>query len=320
MMKHLEVAPLPPIDAGPDEDAWQERIADVLRELDGGRVRSAPRIILRGGTAARLGHGLTRPSRDIDADLTEPLDVWALLHAAAARAGLAALAEPRRGRGQKGQLTLTDPAIARAAIVEVDLRILRDPRTLATIGACTERRNGIWMYTAAELARQKIEMATESGRRRRAKDRYDIAWWLRNHVEHVAPEQRLALDTALERDPMLANAWDNDHRRDRIMRRIDSEAVHDALTTALERDPAVLQRRWPEGQLQIRVAMRGGADLTWRCRPQDETTLPIATFNHDRDLEQFMVRMRLWSPEEVPELLQELTLERQRARARSRTS
>ena len=51
----------------------------MLRCLDRAEGREQSRIILHGGTAARLGHGRTRASADIDADATETLDVWELL-------------------------------------------------------------------------------------------------------------------------------------------------------------------------------------------------------------------------------------------------
>lgn len=162
-MKYLEGSPLPPISASPDDEAWQERIGDLLRELDKARARSTPRVILRGGTAAKLGHGLTRPSLDIDVDLTEPIDLWALLTEAATRAEIVAIAKPNRGHTQKGELVLTDPGIATAAMVEVDVRTLRGPHTLETIRTRTVRKNGIWMYTARELARRKSKWRPNRG-------------------------------------------------------------------------------------------------------------------------------------------------------------
>ena len=57
------------------------------------------------------------------------------------------------------------------------------------------------------------------------------------------------------------NAWDNDHRTDRIMHRIKNTDVNDALMAALDRDPLVLQQRWPEGHLQIGIGVKAGATL-----------------------------------------------------------
>ena len=108
-MKHLDGAPLPAIREEPEERAWEERIGDLLREADRGAVPGALRLVLRGGTAAKIGHGLNRPSKDIDGDMTGPGDGWALLCEAAQSAGLTALAKPERRRAQKGRLVLSEP-------------------------------------------------------------------------------------------------------------------------------------------------------------------------------------------------------------------
>ena len=317
-MKHLGGAPLPAIAEEPEERAWEERIGDLLREVNRSQAPSAGRLILRGGTAAKIGHGLTRPSRDIDADVIGPADVWAILREGAHRAGLTALAKPDRRRTQKGQLVLSDPRTGTAS-VEVDVRTIREPKWAGAIESMTivERRHGILMYNAHELIRQKIEMATEPGRRRRAKDRYDIAWWLRNRPECVAPEQRVALDRALRGTSELKEKWDETHPKDRIMQRINSATVHDALMRTLDCDPVVLWDRSPDGTLHINIHMTGGATLAWQEEPETEERSEIATLGSDNELETFMVQMGLWEQKEVPERLKELTLERERARART---
>ena len=303
-MKHLASAPLPAIAATGDEETWERRIGDMLTRLDDADQRKQPRIILRGGTAARLGHGLSRPSADIDADATEALDIWALLTQAAQRAGLIAMATPARRSTTKGRLTLSDPRIATPKSIDIDVRIVRDPEVLASIGKLTERRNGIWMYTARELARQKIEMATEPGRRRRAKDRYDIAWWLHNGIEHIAPELRTELDRALRADALIAVQWDTQHRRSEMLNRIESTVVHDALMTALDRDPAVLKERWPDGRLTMSVHAKNPTEVTWQREPPKPSQLAIGSFTNDDELASFMLRMGLRSERDTPKLLE----------------
>lgn len=311
-MKHLERAPLPEIWEDPDERVWTERIADLLRETDRALARQPARLILRRGTAAKLGHGLPRPSKDIDADIAGELDVWETLHKGAEQAGMIALAQPDRRRMLKGALVLTDPEVG-STTVQVDIRVLRDPQTLTTIheGTITERKIGICMYKPEQLAQQKIEMATEPGRRRRGKDRYDIAWWLRTRTECVNYAQRVALDQTLRSDNELKRRWDESHARDRVMSRTSSDTVHDALVLALDCDPMVLQDRWPEGQLTVEIKLAGGAALWWGREAESPRTEAIVEFESDRELEMYMVRMGLWEQREVPKMLQALTKERQ---------
>ena len=322
-MKHHERAPLPEIREDHDEQAWTERIADLLREIDRALTGQRGRLILRGGTAAKLGHGLPRPSRDIDADIAGELDVWETFQQGAAQAGMIALAKPDRKRRLKGALVLTDPEVG-STTVQVDMRVLRDPHTLRGIddGAITEKRNGIRMYKPEQLAQQKFEMATEPGRRRRGKDRYDIAWWLRTRVECVNHAQRVALDQALRFNHDLKRRWDESHARDPVMSRISPDTVHDALMLVLDCDPVVLQHRWPQGQLTVDIKLAAGATLWWGRETERPRTDAIADFATDHELETFMIRMGIWDRSEVPKRLQELNMERQNAiamaQARSR--
>ena len=306
MIEHLQSAPLPEIDAEPAQRIWEERIGDLLRE-----VRHEG-FILRGGTAARLGHGLTRPSQDIDADLTQPRAVWSMLENGASRAGMIAVGQPEGKSALKGRLMLTDKRIGMSTTIGVDIRIIREREILDSVDSLTEHRNGILMYSAGELARQKVEMAIEPGRRRRAKDRYDITWWLHNHIEHVRPGLRAELDEALREDRSLRSRWEADHARNATMRRVNAASVRDALVTALDRDPAALERRWPLGGMEIHTHARTGATIGWRTQPQDGALRPIATCDSDAEVAQFMRQMQLLDPREIPELLKQLTQERAR--------
>lgn len=318
-MKHLAAAPLPAIREKPEERAWTEKIAELLRALHRVAGADAPKIVLQGGTAARLGHGLSRPSNDIDLDLSAPIDAWNLLDRAASEIGCTSLIETHRKRQSKGKITLSDPHMG-STVIEADLHVVHDDARIEAIesGTATEIRNGIRMYAAPILAAQKIAMATEPGRRRRARDRYDITWWLHNHIEAVNPQQRIALDQAIRNDPRLSEEWHARHGKDPIISRVDSNTVNDALRLALDRDPVILADRYPEGNLNIEANPTEGIELQWRHGPDSNRTDDIAQFDTDRDFEQYMIQMQIWRPDEIPEVLEELTRKREQVRARSR--
>ena len=306
--EHLQIAPLPAVPPRQDDYHWEPRIEEmlsVLRDLASDTV-----VVLKGGTAARLGHGLSRPSQDIDVDTTSPADTWRLLGEAANATDLLAICEPRRRSSLKGILTLVDPRSGTSQRIEVDAWPLRDttPEELEKI---TESRARILMYTARELARQKINLVAEPGGRRRARDRYDITWWLHNHIDQIDPEQRIALDRALRADETIAQDWSNDHLRSGID--ADDYAVHCALATALDRDPAVLRDRWPRGRLHTDARKRGGADVTWQPTPDSRERLPVAVCRSDVALETLMTRLQVWERHEVPEYL--CAIARQRAQS-----
>ena len=314
MRQGLSTAPLPSVREEPDEIAWEQRIEDLLREANRVASEQNTTIVLKGGTAGKLGYGLTRPSRDIDIDVVGDVDAWEILKDAGHRTGLTMMAEPERQRPMKGRLVVNDATIG-TTVIEVDVRKMHDPGKIEAItrGAKTERRHGICMYSAAELARQKIEMVTKPGGRRRGRDRYDIAWWLLNRVDVVPQELRIALDEAIRTDRMLKSEWDQNHTLDRILRRVSKEAVHDALRTALDTDPAVLKHRWPDGTLHVRVHPVEGATVEWQRTPDETTTTRVAELENDSALEDFMVQMELWKHEEVPARTHALQWERQNA-------
>ncbi len=314
MIDAADSAPLPPIAPKPQEQAWEERLADLLREVARTERERDAMLVLRGGTAGRLGHGLTRPSRDIDADIVGDCNVWNVFAQAAERAGMTAIAEAEPGHALKGKLTLNDPRIGTTAIT-VDIRQIRDPERTAAIrnGTLSERRNGIRMYIARELAEQKIGMFT-SRSRRRARDRYDIAWWLRNRIDVVPDHTRAAIDRRLRSEPEAKVVWDTSHRNDAVLARVKAEHVHDSLLAALDNDPAVLQDRNPEGQLEIAADGYEGALVEWRSDPDSNRSTIIAELENDQELESFMVSRGLWKREDLPRHFEALADARAEAR------
>lgn len=305
---------LPPVAETPGQRLSTELVADLMRQVARTLRDTSKRIVMRGGTAAKIGHGLPRPSSDIDIDVVGDLDPWSTLQEAADQSGLIALTEPQRRRALKGALLLTDPRSG-AVRVEVDMRRIRETVDEAAIlaGSLAEYRNGVFMYAAPTLVRQKFEMTHLPAHRLRAKDRYDIAWWLTEHTEHVPPALRIALDRALRASPALREGWDENHRGDDILRVIEPDTVHTVLTNALDHDPAVLQDRWPEGSLTLHIDEGPATRLTWSCGNDIRDETFVASFDNDQGLERFMRAFGLWQPDDVPELLKEITLERQRA-------
>ena len=318
MIDAADSAPLPPIAQKPQEQAWEERLADLLREVTRTEGERDAVLVLRDGTAARLGHALTRPSRDIDADIVGHCDVWTVFAQAAERAGMTAIAEPEPGHALKGKLTLNDPWIGTTAIT-VDIRQIRDPERIEAIRneTLSERRNGIRMYIARELAEQKIGMFT-SRSRHRARDRYDLAWWLRNRIDVVPDHTRAAIDRRLRSEPEAKAVWDTSHREDPVLARVKAEHVHDALLAALDNDPAVLQSRNPNGRLEIMADGYEGALVEWRSDPDNNRATIIAELENDQELEAFMVSRGLWKAEDLPRHFGALADARAQARALGR--
>ena len=226
-------------------------------------------------------------------------------------------------RRLKGALVLTDPGVG-STTVQVDMRVLRDPHTLRGIndGTIAEKRFGIRMYKPEQLAQQKIEKAAQPGRRRRGKDRYNIAWWLRTRVECVNHAQRVALDQTLRFDHDLIEKMGREPRP-RSGDEPDQSGRGTRRTDARTRlRPGGAATPMATRAIDGRHKLGGGAALWWGREAERPRTDAIADFAMDHELEMFMIRVGIWDRSEVPEKLRELTMERQRSiamtQARSR--
>lgn len=167
---------------------------------------------------------------------------------------------------------------------------------------------------ASILAEQKLALAGLPEPRLWAKDRYDIAWWLTQGIEHVPPQLRTELDRTLRDHPEIRTEWDRKHRVDPVTQRTDPRWVHRTLTSALDHDAAVLVGREPGSSLELNVGRNAGGMLTWLRTPDDREPRVLARFTNDQDLQRYMTAYGLWSQRDVPERLRELQAERARGR------
>ena len=318
---------MPEILSTTEEEATADLVGRVMRVLaDQGDQRDAPIIaVMRGGTAAKLAYGLTRPSKDIGLDIVTGTgaahvsgNVWQLIEEAAERAGLLAMAEPDRGSRSKGKLQLSDRrtrSLTMSLTIDVDAQRVHDRSRAAAIteGRITTRRNGILTYRPDVLAKQKLALAALPEPRLRAKDRYDIAWWLTHQIGSVPPGLRTDLDQTLRDGPGIRIEWDRKHECDPITQRIEPATVHDTLASALDHDPAVLVAREPGSSLELHVGRNAGGVLRWMRAPDDPEPRVLGRFANDQDVQRYMTAYGLWHEREVPELLRSLQAERARA-------
>ena len=309
----------PPIREEPEEEATTFLVAQLMRTF-ADRQQSEPTwplVVMRGGTAAKLAYGLTRPSKDIDLDIVgsrRSPDIWSLIEAAAEHAGLLALATRHRKSTLKGTLQLSDRRTP-SLTIDVDARPIHDPADTSAIREqqATVRRNGILTYRPEILAQQKLALAALPAPRLRPKDRYDIAWWLTERVADVPPPLRTQLDATLRERPEACREWDRKHELDAVTRRIDAAPVQHALASALDHDPAVLVAREPASSLELDVGRNAGGVLRWMRTPDDPEPRVLGRFANDQDVQRYMTAYGLWHEREVPELLRSLQAERARA-------
>ena len=317
------IEPVPVIDPSPEEDATMDLVARLMRAVaDLQDASTSPAaVVMRGGTAARLAYGLTRPSKDIDLDFVTDgrSGAWEAIEAAAEHAGLLAVSNREGSRQLSGTLQLGDGHTPPHTI-DVDMRRVHDRTSAEAIrdGRITARANGILTYRPEILAEQKLALTALPEARLRAKDRYDIAWWLTHRIADVPPPLRVALDETLRERPGMRDEWDRKHRLDAITRRVNPAAVQHALTTALEQDPVVLVKRVPGSNLVLQVGRQAGGVLTWRRTADDPEPRVLGRFANDQDVQRYMTAYGVWQERDVPELLRSLQAERARSQQRTR--
>lgn len=288
---------LPRIQDDAQGQTWNEHLADLMREVTRTLRTTQNRIVLRGGTAAKMGHDLPRPSRDLDIDVVGDVDVWEELRDAAKTLGITTLAKPERRSTQKGELMLSHPE-AGTITVGIDIRTIRNPEAVKAIleNKTANQQRGVFMYRPEILIEQKAMMACDTGVRRRAKDRYDLAWWLTTYPEHASTRARIELDRSMRSDPKLRQSWDQTHEIDPILRDTSAQTIHSVLETALQRDPVVLMARDPQGRLTARKNDQGDIELAWK---HGDHKAPIGTFADLPGIEQHMIKYKAWSPEDA---------------------
>ena len=186
---------------------------------------------------------------------------------AQAKSGMAVAVRRESRRGRRFEVQLGHPRFG-GNLTSVDTRVLRGDKAETAKQELSIYASGVRVYRPEELVRQKMALAIDPMERRRARDRYDLAWWLTNRMECVAPSDRVDLDRALSQGTALQDAWDLSHRKDAILSRVPSEDVQAALDAALASDPIVLLSRHSQGSVTIDASMQEGCGLFWQNGPQ----------------------------------------------------
>ena len=261
MARHLQRhCTLPVIQPKAKEQILMNVLHALARELTKHRSFQHTPLIVKGGTGLALGYGLTRPSTDLDITCgsgiskEKVVDVAYALLSRDHNRKITRADVNQKGRGYV-RLNWTDHEDGKEIHHEtkVDVNVNDD------LGGVTnyEIRNEIRVLNIWNIADSKLDTLTGERPREQARDMYDAAWLMHNHMEVIAPWRRLALRRLLDRlseDDM--DMWEAKFIEDDIISRVDFNNVWLNLNESLEFDPVVLHSQYPNGALQFLVENR----------------------------------------------------------------
>ena len=245
---------LRPIRPEPGEQALMDILAAIARRLATHRLfRGSPPgeapLAVKGGTGLVMGLGLTRPSTDLDIDVSKrSLTSAALADAVREIAGgLPGIVVERCDVKQHGRgfmrLWLRREGLDGRLETKIDMQVCDGGRAHSHWEA---RPNGIdpdsvaWVdgapiYRRDVLIAKKLNTLVGERVRQQARDLYDAAWILCRHPQCVARESLRRLDAyANSLSPIAESQWERLFSRDAIMSRADFTETWLVLTERLD--------------------------------------------------------------------------------------
>ena len=251
---------LRPINPEPSEQALMEVLAVIVRQLATHRLlRGSPQgqapLAVKGGTGLVMGLGLTRPSTDLDIDVSKrSLTPSALADAVREIVGelpdvnLERCDVKQHGRGYM-RLWFRKEGLDARIETKIDMLVCDGGRAHPQWEA---RPNGIdpnsvnWVggapiYKKNVLIAKKLNTLIGERTRQQARDLYDAAWILCHHPQCVAIESlRRLYAYANIHVPTEESRWEELFSQDPIMSRAD---FTETWTVLAERSDALLRLR-----------------------------------------------------------------------------
>ena len=228
---------------------------------------------MTGGSALRLCHGLTRPSFDLDLDVSEGRNWLGAIRTAVASSPWHGSATVDRKQGGRGPIRIVvKPGAADEWATKVDIRICdgRHHPPLA-LGDC-ETTQGIRVRPLEHIVRRKREKLLGRDFREQGRDLYDYAWLVANKPAAVPVEWRVEFrDWVLRWRKPDEQRWLRTVADDRALAGASPTQVIAGVYHALEHDPGLRYRdavvdqdvefalrKLPSGAVRIGYVVKGG--------------------------------------------------------------
>lgn len=234
--------------------AFIEHVARALQATSGSVLAA-----MTGGSALRLCHGLSRPSFDLDLDVSARRDWLGVVRRVVERSPWKPVAEVDQKRRGRGYIRVVARTVdGKPWSTKVDVRVCDGTSHPALGRNDCETVNGIVARRIEHIAKRKREKLLGADYRQQGRDLYDFSWLVAAKPGAVPLEDRVRL-----RDWLLNWSADDEARwreavgNDRALGTVDSDAVLEAVFAVVDNDPG----------LRFFDARSSGATLAVRTTP-----------------------------------------------------
>ena len=214
---------------------------------------------MTGGSALRLCHGLSRPSFDLDLDVSARRDWLGVVRRVVERSPWKPVAEVDQKRRGRGYIRVVARTVdGKPWSTKVDVRVCDGTSHPALGRNDCETVNGIVARRIEHIAKRKREKLLGADYRQQGRDLYDFSWLVAAKPGAVPLEDRVRLrDWLLNWSAADEARWREAVGSDRALGSVDSDAVLEAVFAVVDNDPG----------LRFFDARSAGATLAVRTTP-----------------------------------------------------
>ena len=232
---------VPAIASTPDEELLYGLLKELAAHLSQALADNGIRHGFIGGTALKIGFGLTRPSTDLDIKVEAARDFTTHVERAFEKMTGWSYREPTDeewNRGAEG-IVIRHLETARTLGTRIDFvpGRLHDTDTASIDEQQLEVHHGVRMFNLPNLARYKLNALIGREARKRPRDVYDAAWLMENRPDAVDDTTRTKLAAwhrSITTEPALYAEWNDEFRSSNFGARIPLDTLVRCLLGSLE--------------------------------------------------------------------------------------
>ena len=234
--------------------AFIEHVAKALQAESG-----KPLAAMTGGSALRLCHGLSRPSFDLDLDVSARRNWLGVVKRVVDRSPWKTVAEVDQKQRGRGYIRVVARTVdGKPWSTKVDVRVCDGASHPALGRNDCETVNGIVVRRIEHIATRKREKLFGEDYRQQGRDLYDFSWLVAARPGAVPIEDRVRLrDWLLSWSATDEARWREAVDNDRALGTVDGSAVLEAVFAIVDNDPG----------LRFFDARSAGAALAVRTTP-----------------------------------------------------